>query len=415
MQVPTGIPVSIRTPTLLLAASLAANAGLVALILVKAPAVFQISSYRGGTVVSPSPEAAAAPANASGNKSVAAMLAGLDKGDLAAMVARLRAAGASRSLIKALVEARVRELFRARRRELVDQVKIQPYWDRKFGRLDPKFIDAANALGKEQNEMVKELMGPGEDDSDDPVTVALMRMQEGGMSHEGFTRAQSIKSDYGEMESEVYSKVNGPMLPEDIAKIAYLEKEEQADIQKALSPEEFEEYQMRNSQMSSYLRNTLQAFSPSEDEFKELYKVESDFDQQYGSPFTAMTQDQMNARQAHQADLTAAIQQALGPDRYTDYKEQTNPDYVNTSNLVDRLGLPATATQDITSVQNDITKRADAIQSNTSLSEDDRLAQLAALGDEANTKLTAVLGDNGMAAYRQGPGWWLFRLKPKGK
>jgi hypothetical protein len=406
--------VKIRTPLLFLFLSLAANAGLVALILTKAPSILSISSHGPSRNNQPAQETTAVSAPSS-NATFLSFLAGIDKGDLKAMVATLRAHGASRAVIRALLNARVNDLFYARRTDLADQVQQQPYWNKKFGRVDPKILAAMNALGKQQNDMVNALLGPDDEGNGDPLNAALLRMQEGGISHEAYTRVQSIKADYGEMKNDVYGKMNGQMLPEDMAKIAYLQKEEAADVAKALSPDEYVEYQLRNSDTASYLRNTLQGFNPTEDEFKALFKVQSDFDDQYGSPFTALSPEQQSDRQAHQVDLLANIQQALGPDRYADYKQQTDPAYINTSNLVERLGLPTSVTQDVTSVQSDINKRADAIQKDATLSADQRTTQLAALGDEAIAKIRADLGDNGMTAYRQSAGWWLYRLKPQGK
>jgi hypothetical protein len=244
---------------------------------------------------------------------------------------------------------------------------------------------------------------------------AFLRNQEGGISHESFQRFQAIQSDYGQMKNEVSMSISGPWLPEDYAKIAYLDKEEKADMAKAVSPGEYLEYQLRNSATASMLRFNLQAFNPSEEEFRSIFKAEADFDQQYGSQEGQLTPDQQNARQTHQPDLLASIQDALGPDRFADYKRETDMNYVNTNNLVERLGLPASATQQVVSLQDDISKRAEGIQKDPSLSPSDRSSQLSSLANEASTKLTAVLGDSGLTAYRQNGGWWLQNLKPPGK
>jgi hypothetical protein len=89
--------------------------------------------------------------------------------------------------------------------------------------------------------------------------------------------------------------------------------------------------------------------------------------------------------------------------------------YVNTNKRVERLGLPASATQQVVSLQDDISKRAEGIQKDPSPSPADKSSQLAALADEASTKLTAVLGDTGLAACRQNGAWWLQTLKPAAK
>jgi hypothetical protein len=79
---------------------------------------------------------------------------------------------------------------------------------------------------------------------------------------------------------------------------------------------------------------------------------------------------------------------------------------------VDRLELPAAATQQVVEVQSEISKRADAIRKDPSLSDADRGSLLAALADEATGRITAVMGDRGMEAYKQNGGGWLQALKP---
>jgi hypothetical protein len=66
-------------------------------------------------------------------------------------------------------------------------------------------------------------------------------------------------------------------------------------------------------------------------------------------------------------------------------------------------------------VQGDITKRADAIRKDAGLSAADKKSQLAALADEATSRLGAVLGDRGLAAYRDNGGWWIQGLAPPTK
>jgi hypothetical protein len=80
--------------------------------------------------------------------------------------------------------------------------------------------------------------------------------------------------------------------------------------------------------------------------------------------------------------------------------------------MVERLELPAEATGQVLALRGDIDKRADAIRHDTSLSAADRSAQLAALADDATSKAGAILGERGLAAYKQNYGWWIQNLKP---
>src|ERR1035438_37500 len=235
-------------------------------------------------------------------------------------------------------EGRWRHRLGARRKELAAQLVPQPYWKVGFGRIDPKFIAGMNAINKDQMKMLRDALGPGaESQSDDPIGQAMMKNAGGGISSENLKRIQAIQSDYGELMSEVYASTNGTWMPEDHEKLAYLQNEQQDDMAKALSPNDLFEYQLRNSPAAMMLRNNLQAFNPTEDEFRAILKAQQDFDQRFGSASVPLSADQQRERQAHQAELLSNIQDVLGPDRFAEYKQDTDPNYMTTNRLVERL------------------------------------------------------------------------------
>ena len=334
--------------------------------------------------------------------------------DLKTLVARMRALGASPALLRAAALERVGQLLLARRAEVASHLVPEPYWGRRFGQVNPKVTAEINALNKEQEAMLKEALGPDAAyPVDDPVAKAMMNLQNPGISSAAFERVQKIQQDYNELRSEVWSANRGVTFPEDGAKLAYLESEMQADLAKAMTPEEFFEYQLRNSNTAGVLRNQLRAFSPTEDEFREIFKAQQDFDQKYGSPYGMLSPDQQAERTAHQADLLAAVQAALEPDRFADYKLETDGNYLATDNVVQRLGLPPATTQQVSSIRTDIRGRAAVIEQDDTLSAADKTTQLAGLYDEATLRITAILGEKGLAAYQTSGGWWIQGLKHK--
>jgi hypothetical protein len=327
------------------------------------------------------------------------------------MIARMRAAGYPPGVIRAIVKAQLDEQFYAKRKELVDRTTSSPYWSARFGNFDPKTLTTLRNINIQENKAIKELLGTN-DDPGNPFGNSFRQDSTSGLSKEKFGRVQAINNDFNEMRNNVYGDTNGIMLPEDKEKMEYLQKEEQAEIAAELSPEELFEYQLRLSGTAYNLRSALTAFKPTEDEFRAIFKAQQDFDSQYGSSEEQLTPEQLKNKEDHKADLLAKIQDAIGPDRAAEYKVESDPNYIQLSRLVDRLELPAAATQQVASVQSDITKRADAIRKDPGLSAADKSSQLAALSDEAAAQITAVMGDRGLQAYKQNGGGWLQGLKP---
>ena len=101
----------------------------------------------------------------------------------------------------------------------------------------------------------------------------------------------------------------------------------------------------------------------------------------------------------------------LTPERFADYQLKTDPAYLQTNQFVASLDLPATATAQVVAVQRDMTGRMQAIVADRSLTADQRTAQLGSLVQEATATLTATLGENGLAAYKQSVGNWLNNLE----
>jgi len=405
--------VSFGKTAAIMAASVAANAVLVALIVTRAPSLFHLPQFlppAGAAVAQSSP-----PLRPSPPGFPPGLFGELDKGDLKSVIARYRAAGASPLVLRAIATEKINGLIYAKRKELAAQMAPRPYWSRNFQRMDPKVMTAMNALNKEQAAMFKGALGPdAEYLENDPLSQAMIANQNGGLPKENIERIRAIQSDYNDLKSEIMGSMNGVTLSEDYEKLAYLEKEQQADMAKALSPNDLFEYQLRNSPTASVLRSNLQAFNPTEEEFRVIFKAQLDFDQKYGSPFLVGPTQRVD-RQAHEAELQDNIQDALGSDRFAEYKQETDPGYMATSRLVERLELPSTAGQEVQTVQGDISKRADSIKKDSSLSPSDKSAVLAALADEASSKLTAVLGERGLAAYKQTGGWWIQNINPPSK
>jgi hypothetical protein len=398
----------LKGSTLLLGASLAANAALVAILVVRAPVRIPAAAESGGAKP-PSPSASA-PAG-SLDSTAAEKAAFFNTGDLKSLVARMRAAGYPKNVIKAIVVGQISDLMAARRAALAEQIGIGPYWSSKFGDFGSKGREDLRALFKEQRKMVSDLLGPDAD----PVDIFgnnFRQKMNGGLPQEKYKQLMKINSDYSDLKNQIFSSANGALMPEDYEKLAFLDKEQQADIAGSMTPDELFEYQIRNSNSAGQLRDKLQAFNPTEDEFRAIFKVQQAFDQQYGSPEGTLSPSQLKDRQAHQGEILSQLQSILSPDRLAEYKDATDPKFLAVNQVMARFDLPVTATKQVMDIESDITKRADSIRSDKSLTDAERASQLAELADEAKARTTTITGDRGFEAYKQSAGAWIQSLTP---
>jgi hypothetical protein len=403
--------VSTKGSTLLLAASLAVNAALVATIALKAPWLFHIGSSDSGQDI---PNPLSSPASTGGPAAHAPLpsaLPSLLSGDLKTLPERLRAAGFPPNIIRAIVLAQLNDLFVGRRKAVMAEVKINPFWSKSYGNLDPDTLAKFAALWKERTAMQKELLP---DLPSDPWNNPYQQNMNGGLPLEKYKRVLAIGSDYNDLKNQIYNAAKGALVPEDNEKLALLEKEQQSDMAAALSPAELLEYQIRNSTTADQMRSSMQAFNPTEDEFRSIFSVQQAFDQQYGANNDTLTPEQRLERQKHQGEVLDQLQGVLGPDRFAEYKQETDPKFLVVNQLMARFDLPVTATRQVVDLEDDITKRAQAIQDDKSLTEGVRANQLSALADEATSKAKSVVGERGFEAYKRTAGSWIQNLKPPG-
>jgi hypothetical protein len=337
----------------------------------------------------------------------------LQHGDLATLVARLRAAGFPPYVIRRIVSDQLGQEFTKRYADLLKQMFDRPFWkDAGNGVFDPKIMAAMRAASKEYNDTLKALVG--EDPNADNSASAYQKRRYGDLPKAKIEQLQAIEADYSDLTMQVQSGTHGIWLPEDQAKLALLDKEKLADFAKILTPQELEEYNLRSSNTASQMRSTLATFNPTEAEFRALFKFQSALDEQYPRPMMgSYTPDQMAPRQAAEKQLQPQIQALLGPDRYADYQLATDPKYQQINRLVARLELPATTSVEVVNVQDNIQKQATALRRDRTLSPDERNAQIAALAQQAQTQLTAALGSGGYEAYKDYGGYWLQNLAPR--
>lgn len=395
-----------KISTIVLAGSLAANLALAA--------AFVAGSSAGRTPVPSAVGSHPAPAAAatSGSGTLAPMdpaaWSHLQTDDLHAFMDRLRAEGFPPSMIRAIMAEQIRVQFAPRRAALDRKAAERPFWEPATN--DPKTAAALRQIMKEQNQAVKDLLGP--DPAEEELAMSNLRRQAPGLSDDKLSAINRIQQAINEQRADLLAGVSGIITPDMSAKLGELTKAQHDAIAQTLTPQELEEYDLRTSNTASQLRYQLSAFNPSEQEFRTLFELQSQFGDQLGPMYSMPSQDEMKARADAQKQLNDQIVAALGPDRGADYTRSLDYNYRQTSQLVTRLDLPPETANDIYALQKDIQQRANTVRMDRTLTPDDRVQQLAALADETKAKVTASLGDTGFEAYKQYGGSWMQTLQP---
>jgi len=334
--------------------------------------------------------------------------------DDTAYIAALRAAGFPPEVIAALTRERVTARYASRLRELKKQNPAKPYWQSDWYDHDFNYgnYSAQRALYREIEDTLRSLLGP------DALILSRHQRQDrerrfGPIASARISELEAIERDYSDIGLQLREQTKGVMLASDRERLAYLEREKRADLERILSPDELAEYDRRNSPSAVEIRNKFYNFDGTEDEFLKLHALQRDFDARHGRD--NLTGEQKDRRTAALPELAKQFEAALGPERYAEYVETTDGNFRSTSAAVAEMKLPPEKTRELIRIQRDANQRADRIRkSNTPAAE--RSSELTALQKEATEKIRASLGSaENVTTYERWSGQWISRLNPPAK
>jgi hypothetical protein len=409
-----------KASTLLLAVSVVANLGLLALHARRSPSTEPAGTSAAGVSSSTATAAHSSSSSASSRPETDTEAAATREwqrfhgGDLKTLVAQLRAAGFPLSVIRIVVQSEINERLAGRRREVYGNQPDVPFWTTgNMGLIgnDPKQRAAMRELNDERQKLYKEALGPDWMDQSEESRF-IQQQQYGALPMEKIEQIQRLRQDYSELQQQVHTAANGMLLPEDREKLAFLEKEQRSDLAKLLTPQELEEYDLRSSATASQLRSRLAAFKPTEEEFRAIYKLQKAMDDELGGAY-AQTSEQSRLRTEKQRELEKQIAAILPPDRAAEYQLATDPMYNQVSRIAARFNLPTQAVREVVTVQKDVQQRVQALRTQADLPAEQRNQQLAALQQEAQNKVSAALGSRAFEAYKEYGGQWLTNLVPR--
>lgn len=401
--------------TLLIAVSLAANLALAVFAFQPslAPPAFRDFFRRGSGPA----EGAARPSSPSGTKTAAKVAttppklwATLQSDDLPGLVDRLRAAGFPIWAIRAVIQAQVDARYLARLRELTQPDPDAPFWKStpSMG-MDPKRMAEYLRLSSERSKLLRDLLGNFALRDDGDVTSA-QRRRYGDLPSAKIDSIQRVDQDYSEMTAQVRAAMNGITLPADREKLALLDKEKHADLAEILTPQELEDYDMRNSLVTARLRPALAFFNATEDEFHTIYKIQQAFaDQLY--PTTPVMAQQRTAAAQEVADQLKA---ALGDQRYADFERSSDRDYQQLAQLEQSENLPTGTAVQAYNLRDSLSQESNRIFNDATLNVDQKRAALQSLAQSTRTQLLATLGPTAGDAYIRTANSWLGSVERGG-
>lgn len=333
--------------------------------------------------------------------------------DLDGLLARLRAAGVPPREIQAILMAVIEAHFSAKQRALRAETDSAPYWQVRYRAPNSELQSQRLALYAEQEKLARKYLLDPELFAANTEMLDMSRRMFGPLSIDRLRALIGLEMEFQQRSMEAaraqrstqpgaprYGTPEGPW--------GALREEKLAAARAVLTPAEFEQYELRTSEISARLRSSLDAFQPTEAEFKALFAIEKTF----GAQSDNLTKDQ---RKALEQSKLAQITATLGAARAAEYSLAAKPENRVLGTLLNRLGLPLATISSVNAVRDQSTEQIRAIFGNKDLDAAARTAGLETIASEVREKLTAALGPRGFEAYTESYGEWVNTITSAGK
>ena len=336
----------------------------------------------------------------------------------------LLAIGCPKITMREIIRAVINERFGRRRHGILASFQNQ-YWDMVLRREltgrqkfpGTEWGQALESLKAERLQLIADVLGRDAliTDAERQARRAELERQRSWLPPE--KRDQLIKLEEQHQQQLVDwtetlgARLNGIPTQEDQDRLQKWQQDFDDAEKKLLTPDELAELQLRESDVADWAGN-LPGFNPTEDEWRSLTGLRSQFDEsQRGLGGAGLTDEERAARQNElQAGFDSAVQAALTPEQFAQYQLANNDQYQSLHNVTQRYGLPDSVAAESLGVQQTAQTQAAQVRANDSLSPEARQAALSAIQQETEQTLSQILGAKVLSTYKEYGGDWLTGL-----
>jgi hypothetical protein len=318
--------------------------------------------------------------------------------------------------IRDIIVADVNKLYRSKRDAIngddgdYKYWKSENNWDTKAGRERQKQFQA---LEKEKSALLVELLGvdPTKERNKELGFLDYWEQRLSFLPEEKRTQAREVQESFQELKQEIYR--DAIYDADDWRKLRKIETDEMAKLATILTPEELEQYQLRNSHTADQLRSDLEGFEPTEDEFKEIFHLREARADELISSNDQDDKETQETRKKATEEINAQVKAQLGDARFAEYERAQDWSYKELARLTEKLELPkesAATVYDMKKVAEDQVKE---IRSDKSLTPEQRTQALQAVREATEKAVaTSLGGEKNFNRYKLLGGWWIFNLAP---
>lgn len=336
----------------------------------------------------------------------------LESTDYRVYIANLRAAGCPEETVRDIIVAEVSKLYAPKFAAVQASARAPNYWERPRSP-SPDTLTRQRELFAEKNALITALLGidPDEENRKNGPAAHELDRRFGFLPENKREPLRILEDRYFDLERRIHAAANGLMTPDDRAALTVLRQQKAAEMDALLTPLEQLEYALRNSPAARQLQQELDAFQPSEAEFRAIYQAQAALEEKMESGRKEYRDGQTHGTGVEpEKEFDDHLNAALGERRYAEYRRSKDPGYRFLLKLADRYSLPREVASEVLNVKQGVEMQTRQLRANPQLNADQRKAWLQAVRDQTETKLASMLGEKGFSLYRDQGGSWIERI-----
>ena len=344
----------------------------------------------------------------------------LESNDFKAYIANLRSVGCPEQTIQDIIIAEVNKLYAGKEAALRLRPEHLKPWET-FGASQYAGMDRERKfrqLMREKRALLKDLLGidvpqemPGiwAWSADSAQEAAYAKLPEGKRE-----LVREIQEQLADKQRELTVRTMGFWEPEDQREMTRLQKEYRDALARTLSPEELWDYRLATSPVSRSLRSELSAFSPSETEFREIFRMRQQMDDATLELSWEVADPEANRRRGelHQ-QMEQQVKTTLGEQRYAEYQLSRDSQYRNLTQLARDNGLPPDTANKAYDMNQLAMQEAANVRAQPDLSREQRDATLMQIQSELDNTMGKLLGPDVYTRFQRNYGGSRIFYQPR--
>lgn len=212
-------------------------------------------------------------------------------------------------------------------------------------------------------------------------------------------------ANYERLEADLAKTGDQPIPADQPRKLNDLRDQRLAAIKNLLTPAEFDEYQLRSSPHAHWAERVL-GFEPRPAEYTAIARLKLKLDAEFPIP-KADDSEARDLKAQRQIAEDLRLLQLLGPQRFAEYQRGLDPGYQAAVKVATHFDLPPERAAQVYDIKRAADEHLRSLRADTTLSEDDRAAAVAAARQQITQSLRQLLGEKAYQTYERHNGGWL--------